>query len=219
MRDARRPLNSGVRPLPPFNAYGTLLAEAEIVMSYQRKSLLTPEEYLAIERKSETKGEFYAGEVFAMVGASRRHNLIAANIIRVLGNQLLERPCNVYPSDMRVKVSATGKYTYPDVVVACEEELFDDEEKDTLLNPVLIVEVLSESTEAYDRGKKFEQYQYIESLTEYLLVTQEPYRVEQYVRQSNREWRYSEYHSANDVINISVLGCQLSLKDVYAKVA
>ena len=141
-------------------------------MSYQRKSLLTPEEYLAIERKSETKGEFYSGEVFAMVGASKRHNLIAANVIRVLGNQLLDRPCNVYPSDMRVKVSATGKYTYPDVVVACEEELFDDEEKDTLLNPVLIIEVLSESTEAYDRGKKFEHYQYIESLTDYLLVTQ-----------------------------------------------
>jgi Uma2 family endonuclease len=188
-------------------------------MSHQPKTLLTPEEYLALERKSETKSEYYAGEVFAMVGASKRHNLIAANIIRVLGNQLLDRPCNVYPSDMRVKVSATGKYTYPDVVVACEEEKFDDEEKDTLLNPVVIVEVLSESTEAYDRGKKFEQYQHIESLTEYLLITQDPYRVEQYVRQSNREWRYSEYHSADDVVNVSVIGCQLPLKDVYAKVA
>lgn len=188
-------------------------------MSHQRKSLLTPEEYLALERASESKSEYYAGEVFAMVGASKRHNLIAANIIRVLGNQLLDRPCNVYPSNMRVKVSATGKYTYPDVVVACEEEKFDDEEKDTLLNPVVIVEVLSESTEAYDRGKKFEQYQFIESLTEYLLITQDPYRVEQYVRQSNREWRYSEYHSADDVVSISVIGCQLPLKDVYAKVS
>jgi Uma2 family endonuclease len=188
-------------------------------MSHQPKTLLTPEEYLALERKSETKSEYYAGEVFAMVGASKRHNLIAANIIRVLGNQLLDRPCNVYPSDMRVKVSATGKYTYPDVVVACEEEKFDDEEKDTLLNPVVIIEVLSESTEAYDRGKKFEQYQHIESLTEYLLITQDRYRVEQYVRQSNREWRYSEYHSADDVVNVSVIGCQLPLKDVYAKVA
>ena len=184
----------------------------------QSKTLLTPEEYLAVERKSENKHEYFAGEIFAMVGASRRHNIIAANIIRVLGNQLLERPCNVYPSDMRVKVSATGKYTYPDVSVACDEELFDDVEKDTLLNPVVIIEVLSESTEAYDRGKKFEHYQHIESLTEYLLVSQEPHRVEQYVRQSNREWRYSEYHDAADVVNVSVIGCELVLKDVYAKV-
>jgi Uma2 family endonuclease len=189
-------------------------------MSSQPKTLLTPEEYLAVERKSEIKHEYYAGEIFAMVGASRRHNIIAANIIRVLGNQLLERPCNVYPSDMRVKVSATGKYTYPDVAVACDEELFDDAEKDTLLNPVVIIEVLSESTEAYDRGKKFEHYQHIESLTEYLLVAQEPYRVEQYVRQSNnREWRYSEYHDAGDVVKLSVIGCELALKDVYAKVS
>src|SRR5215211_3382177 len=152
-------------------------------MSSQRKTLLTPEEYLAVERRSEVRSEYLAGEVFAMVGASKRHNLIVSNLIRVLGNQLLDRPCNVYPSDMRVKVSRIGKYTYPDVVVACEEEEFDDEERDTLLNPLVIIEVLSESTEAYDRGRKFEHYQYIESLTEYLLVSQEPYRVEQYVRQ------------------------------------
>jgi Uma2 family endonuclease len=188
-------------------------------MSSQRKTLLTPEEYLAAERKAETRSEFFGGEVFAMVGASKRHNLIAANIIRVLGNQLLERACNVYPSDMRVKVSATGKYTYPDVVVACEPELFDDAENDTLLNPSVIVEVLSASTEAYDRGKKFEQYQQIASLTEYILVAQEPYRIEQYVRQSEKEWRYWEYHDARDVIEISVIGCELALKDAYAKVA
>jgi len=188
-------------------------------MSSQRKTLLTPEEYLAAERRAETRSEYFAGEVFERVGASRGHNLIAANIIRVLGNQLLERPCNVYPSDMRVKVSATGKYTYPDVVVACEPELFDDGENDTLLNPVVIVEVLSASTEAYDRGKKFEQYQRIASLTEYLLVAQEPYRIEQYVRQSDREWRYSEYHDAEDVIKIGVVGCEIALKDAYAKVA
>jgi Uma2 family endonuclease len=187
-------------------------------MSSQRKTLMTPEEYLAAERKAETRSEYFGGEVFAMVGASKRHNLSAANIIRVLGNQLLDRPCNVYPSDMRVKVSATGKYTYPDVVVAYEPERFDDAENDTLLNPVVIVEVLSASTEAYDRGKKFEQYQQIESLTEYILVAQEPYRIEQYVRQSDKEWRYSEYHDAEEVIKISVIGCELALKDAYAKV-
>jgi Uma2 family endonuclease len=187
-------------------------------MSSQPTTLLTPGEYLAAERKAETRSEYFAGEVFAMVGASKRHNLIAANIIRVLGNQLLDRPCNVYPSDMRVKVSATGKYTYPDVVVACEPELFDDAENDTLLNPVVIIEVLSASTEAYDRGKKFEQYQQIASLTEYILVAQEPYRIEQYMRQSDKEWRYSEYHEAEDVIKLSVIGCEIALKDAYAKV-
>jgi Uma2 family endonuclease len=187
-------------------------------MSSQRKTLLTPEEYLAIERKSEIKHEYFAGKMFAMVGASKRHNLITANIIRILGNQLLDRPCNVYPSDMRVKVGATGKYTYPDVVVACREEEFDDSEQDTLLNPAVIIEVLSESTEAYDRGKKFEQYQSIESLTEYLLVAQDPSRIEQYVRQNTREWRYSEYHNRDDVVRINVIGCEFVLKDVYAKV-
>ena len=187
-------------------------------MSSQRKTLLAPQEYLAIERKSEIKNEYLAGEVFSMVGASKRHNLITANIIRILGNQLLDRPCNVYPSDMRVKVSAIGKYTYPDVVVACEEEQFDDEEKDTLLNPVVVIEVLSESTEAYDRGKKFEHYQYIESLTDYILISQEPHRVEHYVRQNSREWNYSEYHEAEDIVRINVIGCELVLKDVYAKV-
>jgi Uma2 family endonuclease len=119
---------------------------------------------------------------------------------------------------MRVKVSATGKYTYPDVVVACEEEKFDDAENDTLLNPMIVIEVLSELTEAYDRGKKFEQYQAIESLTEYLLVAQDPYRIEQYVRQNNREWRYSEYHDVGDVIKLNAIGCELVVKDVYAKV-
>jgi Uma2 family endonuclease len=187
-------------------------------MSSQRKTLLTPEEYLAVERASEGKSEYLAGEVFAMVGASRRHNLITANIIRILGNQLLDRPCNVYPSDMRVKVNQLGKYTYPDVVVACEEEEFDDEEKDTLLNPVVIIEVLSESTEAYDRGRKFEHYQYIESLTAYMLVSQETYRVEQYVRQGGQEWKYYEYHAAEDVVKIGVIGCELILRDVYAKI-
>jgi Uma2 family endonuclease len=95
---------------------------------------------------------------------------------------------------------------------------FDDSENDTLLNPVAIIEVLSESTEAYDRGKKFEQYQYIDSLTEYLLVSQDPYRVEQYVRQSDKEWRYFEYHWAEDVVRINLIGCEFALKDVYAKV-
>jgi Uma2 family endonuclease len=206
-----------------YGGYGVNVVRRALVtvgqsMSSQRKALLAPEEYLALERRSEARSAYLAGEVFAMVGVSKRHNLIAANIISVLGNQPLERPCNVYPSDLRVKVSVTGKYTYTDVVVACEEERFEDAENDTLLNAVVIIEILSQSTEAKNRGRNFQHYQYIESLTEYILVAREPYRIEQYVRHGDREWRYSEYHDAEDVVRMDVFGCELALRDAYAKV-
>jgi Uma2 family endonuclease len=153
-----------------------------------------------------------------MAGASKQHNLIVANIIRVLGNQLLERDCNVYPSDMRVRIVKTGKYTYPDVTVVCGAEQFEDEHLDILLNPAVIIEVLSETTEAYDRGKKFENYQYIDSLCEYILVAQEPYRIERYIRQPDKTWTYSSFHEAEERVELSTIGCELSLKDVYTKV-
>lgn len=200
-------------------------------MSSQTKAFLTPEEYLAIERAAETKSEYLNGEMFpmeawrnrqgasAMTGASRRHNLIAGNILASLHKQLVDRSCEVYPSDMRVHVPATGLYTYPDVSVVCGETKLQDNHFDTLLNPVVIVEVLSDSTEAFDRGKKFEHYQQIESLKEYLLVSQEPYRVEQFVRQSGSQWLYSEAHRVEDVVKLGSVNCELSLKDVYAKVA
>ena len=121
-------------------------------MSSQAKAHLTAEEYLALERKAPYKSEYLKGEVFAMTGASRRHNLISLNIGAELRAQLRQRPCEVYTSDMRVKLGATGLYTYPDVVVVCGEPAFEDAEVDTLLNPILLVEVLSKSTEDYDRG-------------------------------------------------------------------
>lgn len=187
-------------------------------MSSQPQKRLTSAAYLTLERKAESKSEYFAGEMFAMAGASRRHNLIVANIIRVLGNQLLERPCNVYPSDMRVKISKLDKYTYPDVVVACGEERFEDEYHDTLLNPQIIVEVLSDSTEAYDRGKKFEHYQYLDSLAEYLLVAQDSPRIERYVRQDDKTWTYTESHHLEETVLLTTIDCTLPLKDVYAKV-
>ena len=119
---------------------------------------LSPQEYLAIERKSETRNEYYNGEMFAMAGASREHNLISVNLLRDIGNQLEDRPCEAYPSDMRVSIEATGLYTYPDVSVVCGEPRFEDREVDTLLNPTVIIEILSPTTEAYDRGFKFRQY-------------------------------------------------------------
>jgi len=119
---------------------------------------LTPEQYLALERKAETKSEFYNGEMFAMSGASRWHNLITGNVLAELHPLLKNRPWTIYPSDMRVKVSPAGLYTYPDVTVVCGEAQFEDQHFDTLLNPTLIVEVLSKTTAAYDQGEKFEQY-------------------------------------------------------------
>jgi len=188
-------------------------------MASHPKNLLTPEEYLALERQAEYKSEYFAGEVFAMTGASREHNLIVANIVRTLGNQLLERDCNVYPSDLRVKIQQTEKYTYPDVVLTCGEEQFEDEHRDTLLNPVVIIEVLSASTEAYDRGKKFERYQYIHSLIECVLVAQDRHRIERYVRQQEKTWMYSEFHALDDVIQLASIGCELALKDAYTKIS
>ena len=161
-------------------------------MSAVPKPFLTPQEYVARERRAEIKSEYLRGEVFAMSGASRKHNLIAGNVNRVLGEQLRERECEVYPGDMRVKVSPTGLYTYPDVTVACGEPEFEDAEVDTLLNPRVIVEVLSPSTADYDRGRKFTHYRRLPSLREYVLISQECPLVEHYVRQGQDEWLLSK---------------------------
>ena len=169
-------------------------------MSSQPDRSLTPEEYLVIERKAERKSEFFAGETFALAGASRRHNRIVTNLVVQIDNQLKERPCNVYSSDMRVKVAATKVYTYPDVVVTCGEESFEDD--DTLLSPNLIIEVLSESTEAYDRGERFKHYQQIESFREYLLVVQDPYGVEQYIKQTGNQWIYSQADDPEEILKM-----------------
>ena len=126
-------------------------------MSLPAKQWISPEEYLELERASETKHEYFNGEIFAMAGASLQHVRIVNNLGRLLGSQLLDRPCDVLTSEMRVKVSETGLYTYPDVAVVCGEVELEDNQADTLVNPMVIVEVLSSSTEAYDRGYKFEQ--------------------------------------------------------------
>lgn len=151
-------------------------------MSSATKPHFTPQEYLTLERKSPTRNEYFRGEIFAMAGASREHSLIGANITREVGNQILDRPCESYSNDMRVRVDATGLYTYPDVVVVCGEPEFQDREVDTLLNPTVIFEVLSESTEAYDRGVKFGHYRKIPSLREYVMVSQDRMLVERYTR-------------------------------------
>jgi Uma2 family endonuclease len=143
----------------------------------------TAEDDLAAERASETRSEYFAGQILAMTGASRADNVIAGNSHGLVWTQLRGRPCEAYIGDMRVKVNTSGGYTYPDVVVVCGEPRFEDEHVDTLLNPTLIVEVLSPSTERYDRGRKLEHYRRIPSLAEYVLVAQDARRIEWYTRQ------------------------------------
>ena len=187
-------------------------------MSQQIIPNISPEEYLRLERQSEYKSEYVNGEIFAMTGASRKHNLVAGNIFRELSQQLKSRQCEAYVGGMRVKVTATGLYTYPDVVVVCGEPKFEDKYVDTLLNPTLLVEVLSPSTERYDRIAKSSYYRTLDSLAEHLLVAQDEVRLEQYVKQSNGQWLLFESSSLDNVVELQSIGCSLALGDVYDKV-
>ena len=189
-----------------------------MIMSSERKTHLSPEEYLALERKAEIRSEYLDGDMVAMSGGSREHNLIVTNIVRELSTQLRGRPCEVYPSNMRVKVSSTGLYTYPDVVVVCGEPQFEDAIIDTLLNPTVIVEVLSDSTESYDRGAKFGHYRKVASLIEYLLVSQHESRIEQYVRQPEGPWLRSQAAGAKGQIELPSINCTLALSEIYERV-
>jgi Uma2 family endonuclease len=183
------------------------------------KPYTTAQEYLARERRAETKSEYRRGEVFAMAGASRKHSLIATNVAAELGQQLRERPCEVYQSDMRVRVSTTGLYTYPDVTVVCGEPEFEDAEVDTLLNPRVLVEVLSATTADYDRGGKGLHYRQLPSLQEYLLVSQDRPLIEHYVRQGPDQWLLTEWRSLDDVVNLPSIDCRLPLTEIYSKVS
>jgi Uma2 family endonuclease len=187
-------------------------------MSLQTRPRLTPEEYLGLERSAVSKSEVFNGEMFAMAGATEEHVLIVVNVAGELRAQLKGRPCRAYPADMRVKVSETGLYTYPDVVVVSGEPQFDDDHRDTLLNPTVIIEVLSPSTEAFDRGEKFAHYQRLESLCEYVLIAQNRHRVEQYVRQQEGQWLFSEVRGPGETVHLPSIGCDLALSEVYDKV-
>ena len=185
--------------------------------SLAAQTIFTPEEYLASERKATTKSEYIHGEILSMSGASNSHNLITLDIGTELNIQLRGRECLVYTNDMRVRTSPIGSYFYPDVVVVCGEPQFEDNVFDTLLNPILIVEVLSPSTEAYDKGEKFRYYQELTSLREYILVSQDKVRVEQY-RLAKTQWVQTELHTPEDVLNLASIGCELPLPDIYRRV-
>jgi Uma2 family endonuclease len=177
----------------------------------------TPEEYLALERKAEHKSEYLNGFITAMSGTSYEHGLIGANLIGEIRSQLKDGPCDVVTSDVRVLVSETGLYTYPDVTVVCGRPLFLDKVFDTLLNPTVLIEILSPSTEAYDRGDKFAHYRHVESLREYVLVSQDKMRLERYTKQGE-DWLMTASQGPEAFLELQSIGCKVALAEIYRKV-
>jgi Uma2 family endonuclease len=195
-----------------------MLAETEASMSAQPTSLISADEYLAFERRQREKHEFFNGEIYLQAGASIAHNLITANIIGSLHQQLRDKPCTVLPSDMRIRTPRRRQYMYPDATIICGSPIFDDEQHDTIINPIVIFEVLSPSTEQYDRGRKFQAYRTISTLQEYLLISQTMMRVEHFKRHNDMMWLMAEYSRSDQVIELASVSCRLSLGALYEKV-
>jgi Uma2 family endonuclease len=179
---------------------------------------MTVAEYLAFERASEMRHEFYDGQVFAMGGSSRNHNTICLNIAIQLGPIARDKGCQLHGMDLRTKVSPEGLYTYPDLVLVCGKAVFEDAKLDTLLNPVAIFEVLSPTSEAYDRGRKFQMYMKLESLREYVLVSQDKIAVEHFVRQDSGSWLLTVLQSEEDELRLQSCGARLKVRDIYERV-
>jgi Uma2 family endonuclease len=187
-------------------------------MSTAPQRYYTEAEYLALDRASEIRYEFYRGEIFAMSGASLQHNRINFNLSGCLHGQLKDRDCEAFANDMRVKVQSTTLYTYPDIVITCNKPRFLDSDVDTLLNPQVVIEVLSDSTEKYDRGKKFEHYRTVPSLREYVLVAQDRAHIDRFSLNEQGQWVLDDASGLDAVIELTSVECRLPLADVYAKV-
>ncbi len=186
-------------------------------MATNPKKLFSPEEYLELERQADYKSEYLDGEIFAMAGASEPHILIESNVIRELGNQLLDKPCQVYTSNIKIDLSRYGMYSYPDAAVVCGEPVFHDKHKDNLINPLVIVEVLSDSTRNYDRGEKFFRYRKLKTFKEYLLIAQHTPHVEHFVKQENNRWLLTEYDNLLDNIYLPSLDITIGVSSIYRK--
>ncbi len=184
-------------------------------MSAQPKPYLTEEAYLATERASLQKHAYIDGEVFALAGGTVAHNLISGNVFAALHAQLRGTGCRVFSSDMRLKVMPSGLNTYPDVMVVCRPFQFVDDRRDTLTNPSVIIEVLSPSTERYDRGMKFQHYRSIATLQEYVLIAQDKHQMEHYVRQANGQWMFEEVPAFTPMLILPSVGGTLTLAEVY----
>ncbi len=181
------------------------------------KILISEEDYLEEERKALNKSEFYKGEIFAMAVGSKRHNKIPPSIVFALTEQLKRKGCSIFSSDQRVHNNENSLYTYPDLTIVCGEEKYLDEESDTLLNPTVIIEVLSPSTEDYDRGTKFKLYRSIPSLKNYILVSSTEYTAEIYTRIENDEWVLHTTKEKDGFIHISAIDYDLFLKDIMLR--
>ena len=182
--------------------------------SIAAQTYLTPEEYLIAERKATLKSEYLSGEIVAMSSANNEHNLIMMNTANGLYNQVTERGCRVFASDMRVGIGAGVSYFYPDIAVTCDRPRFEDDALDILTNPQVVIEVLSASTENYDRGEKFERYRQLESLQEYILISQDQVHVEHYLRQGER-WVLSEFSALENVLPLTSIEAELPLNQIY----
>ncbi len=188
-------------------------------MAAELKPKLTFDDYLDIESRAEFKSEFVNGRMYAMAGASPEHNQIVANVIIEIGAPLKKRPCIIYPSDLPLKVEKREHGRYPDVTVVCGEPQFHKGKYlSALLNPTVIVEVLSTTTEDFDRDVKFEEYRAIPSLRELLLIAQDRCHVEHYVRQGNNQWLLTEYNSLKNTVALPAIKGRLKLSNVYFKV-
>ena len=181
--------------------------------------LITPEQYLVQERAAAFKSEFLRGEVFAMAGGSPNHSLMAANFVGACWQSLKGKPYMVFNSDLRVKVNVSGLYTYPDASIVCGELQFDDAQKDTVSNPLVLVEVLSESTEKYDRGAKSGHYRQIASLQEIVLSSQDEPLVERFTRQANGGWLLIESRELSDEVQLESVGISITMSELYRGVA
>lgn len=187
-------------------------------MTAQAQPYISEEEYLTFERASAAKHEYYNGRIYAMTGAKEPHNLISGNLVASLHGQLRQKPCRVYSSDMRVKILKTGLNTYPDVLVICGQPQFTDAARDTVVNPILVIEVLSKSTELYDRSMKFQHYRTIDTLRDYILIAQNKHHIEHFARQEGSLWVFQEATDVSSEIYIHSIECVLKLADVYEKV-
>jgi len=187
-------------------------------MFQKQQDFYTVEEYFALEKLADYKSEYYQGEIFAMAGGSANHNRIARNVCVALSNALGSRPCEVFISDMRLLVEPKGLYTYPDVMVVCGQLEFVEGRTDTITNPTVIVEVLSASTEAYDRGKKFEFYRTIETFEEYVLIDQERVQLEYFHRLDDKQWMLMALNDLTETVTLQSIEVEIPLDIIYRHV-
>lgn len=183
----------------------------------QPKTYYSPEEYLALERAAEYKSEYFDGQIIAMAGESPNHGRIKSDTNRIIGNQLVGKTCETFTSDTKVRTPGLNIFGYPDVVVVCGEIIFHDQFKDVILNPKVIIEVLSPSTELHDRREKFISFRQLESLTDYILISQDKVRIEHYVRQG-KFWMLAEETDLSQSIYIEAIDCHLPVNEIYARV-